>query len=66
MKSQDDIQKYLYKQFGLNAGYVVDTYQSYIKDNSSVSKYWQDYFGNIFNVEKKSSNEKNVEEKTSC
>ena len=44
MKSKDEIQKYLYNQFGLNAGYVVDNYEKYIQDSSSVSEYWQDYF----------------------
>ena len=61
MKNKDDIQKYLYAQFGLNAGYVVDIYQNYTKDYSSVSEYWQDYFGKLFDLDQKSSNENKVE-----
>lgn len=47
MKTREDIQKYLYDQFGMNAGYVTDVYEQYESNPETVSKYWKDYFDEL-------------------
>ncbi len=47
MKRREDIQKYLYDQFGMNAGYVTDVFEQYESNPDTVSKYWRDYFSDL-------------------
>jgi 2-oxoglutarate dehydrogenase E1 component len=47
MKKNEEIQKHLYNQFGLNAGYVADIYTQFEKEPKSVSEFWQNYFNGL-------------------
>lgn len=53
MKTREEIQKYLYDQFGMNAGYVTDVFEQYESNPDTVSKYWRDYFNELLGDRKR-------------
>lgn len=47
MKTIESVQKLIFEQFGLNAGYVIELFEDYSIDNNKVTDYWKNYFSNL-------------------
>ncbi len=46
-KNISDYHKELFDHFGYNYGFVADLLEKYFEDPTSLSEYWQNYFGNL-------------------
>ncbi|MCB9209565.1 MAG: multifunctional oxoglutarate decarboxylase/oxoglutarate dehydrogenase thiamine pyrophosphate-binding subunit/dihydrolipoyllysine-residue succinyltransferase subunit [Ignavibacteriales bacterium] len=56
MKNKEQIEKIIHDHFGLNAGYVSEQYEEYIKDKNNVGDYWKSFFDDLLNNGKISEN----------